>query len=228
VIQTVTGEEPNLSNLVIVMTEPENSADHSMAPGEPTETGAVQKETKATITAELLGTHIVVWSPQEGSTLYKEGFFGQPISIRKPKTFDFNCPVELSFLEALYLLEKQRIVLVDEKSRNQIQAQQLREYATKVYDEFDDKYLVYKDLRNRGYIVRPGLKFGADFGVYQHGPGIDHAPFIVHALPKGTTINPIETVRAGRLATTVRKKFIIATISPSGTVNYLIFEWKKM
>ena len=94
--------------------------------------------------------------------------------------------------------------------------------------EFEDKYLVYKDLRNRGYIVRPGLKFGADFGVYQHGPGIDHAPFIVHALPKGTTINPIETVRAGRLATTVRKKFIIATISPSGNVNYLIFEWKKM
>jgi tRNA-intron endonuclease len=210
------------------MSEPENSAEHGVAPGESAQTGAVQKETKVVVTAELLGTHIVVWNPQDGSALYKEGFFGQPISIRKPKTFDFNCPVELSFLEALYLLEKQRIALVDEKSRSQISVQQLREYATKVYDEFDDKYLVYKDLRNRGYIVRPGLKFGADFGVYQHGPGIDHAPFIVHALPKGTTINPIETVRAGRLATTVRKKFIIATISPSGTVNYLIFEWKKM
>jgi len=210
------------------MSEPENSAEHSLAPRESDERGAVQKETKVSVTAELLGTHIVVWNPQEGSALYKEGFFGQPISIRKPKTFDFNCPVELSFLEALYLLEKQRIALVDEKSRSQISVQQLREYATKVYDEFDDKYLVYKDLRNRGYIVRPGLKFGADFGVYQHGPGIDHAPFIVHALPKGTTINPIETVRAGRLATTVRKKFIIATISPSGSVNYLIFEWKKM
>jgi tRNA-intron endonuclease len=210
------------------MSEPENSPERGVAPGESAETDAAQKETKVSVTAELLGTHIVVWNPQEGSALYKEGFFGQPISIRKPKTFDFNCPVELSFLEALYLLEKQRIALVDEKSRSQISVQQLREYATKVYDEFEDKYLVYKDLRNRGYIVRPGLKFGADFGVYQHGPGIDHAPFIVHALPKGTTINPIETVRAGRLATTVRKKFIIATISPSGTVNYLIFEWKKM
>jgi tRNA-intron endonuclease len=210
------------------MSEPENSAEHGATPAESTETGVSQKEAKGPITAELLGTHIVVWNPQEGSTLYKEGFFGQPISIRKPKTFDFNCPVELSFFEALYLLEKQRINLVDEKSRSQISAQQLREYAMKVYDEFEDKYLVYKDLRNRGYVVRPGLKFGADFGVYQHGPGIDHAPFIVHALPKGTTINPIETVRAGRLATTVRKKFIIATISPIGNVNYLIFEWKKM
>jgi tRNA-intron endonuclease len=210
------------------MTEPGNSAQHSETPKESTETSVDKKETKGTITAELLGNHIVVWNPQEGSILYKEGYFGQPISIRKPKTFDFNCPVELSFLEALYLLEKQRINLIDEKSKGQITAQQLQEYAKRIYDEFDDKYLVYKDLRNRGYVVRPGLKFGADFGVYQHGPGIDHAPFIVHALPKGTTINPIETVRAGRLATTVRKKFIIATISPSGIVNYLIFEWKKM
>jgi tRNA-intron endonuclease len=183
---------------------------------------------KEVVTAELIGSHVVVWNPKEGSTLYKEGYYGQPISIRKPKTFDFNCPVELSLLEALYLLEKQRIKLIDEKTKNQITAQQLREYGAKVYNELDDKYLVYKDLRSRGYIVRPGLKFGADFAVYQHGPGIDHAPFVVHALPKGTTINPIETVRAGRLATTVRKKFIIATISLAGAVNYLIFEWKKM
>jgi tRNA-intron endonuclease len=210
------------------MAQSENSAEHREPPKEPTVSNSNKKETKESITAELLGTHIVVWSPQEGSTLYKEGFFGQPISIRKPKSFDFNCPLELSFLEALYLVEKQRVNLIDEKSKNRISAQELREYAMKIYNEFDDKYLVYKDLRSRGYVVRPGLKFGADFGVYQHGPGIDHAPFIVHALPKGTTINPIETVRAGRLATTVRKKFIIATITPSGVVNYLIFEWRKM
>jgi len=180
------------------------------------------------VTAELIGAHIVVWNPKEGSKLYKEGYYGQPISIRKPKTFDFTCPVELSLLEALYLLEKERIKLINSKTKNQMTARELQDYATKVYFEFDDKYVVYKDLRERGYVVRPGLKFGADFGVYQHGPGIDHAPFIVHALPKGTTINPIETVRAGRLATTVRKKFIIATIPPSGIVNYLIFEWRKM
>nr|MDO8134104.1 tRNA-intron lyase [Candidatus Njordarchaeum guaymaensis] len=210
------------------MTEPGESSEHSEVPGEPAGNLEKDQEVKEVITAELIGTHVVVWNPKDGSTLYKEGYYGQPISIRKPKTFDFNCPVELSLLEALYLIEKQRIKLIDEKTKNLITAQQLREYGTKVYQEFDDKYLVYKDLRSRGYIVRPGLKFGADYAVYQHGPGIDHAPFVVHALPKGTTINPIETVRAGRLATTVRKKFIIATISPDLRVSYLIFEWRKM
>jgi tRNA-intron endonuclease len=210
------------------MTQPSESSDQSkttLSAGEPI---SKERETKKPIIGELFEGHIIVWNPQDGSTLYKEGFYGQPISIRKPKTFDFACPVELSLLEALYLIEKQRINVIDKETKNQISSQQLQEYAQKVYEGFEDKYLVYKDLRNRGYVVRPGLKFGADFGVYQHGPGIDHAPFIVHALPKGTTINPIETVRAGRLATTVRKKFIIATISPAGVVTYLIFEWRKM
>ena len=211
-----------------VMTEPSKSFDNVEMRREPPLDQDKEKEVKEAITAELIGTHVVVWNPKDGSTLYKEGYYGQPISIRKPKTFDFNCPVELSLLEALYLMEKQRIKLIDGKTKNTITSQQLREYGMKVYNEFDDKYLVYKDLRNRCYIVRPGLKFGADYAVYQHGPGIDHAPFVVHALPKGTTINPIETVRAGRLATTVRKKFIIATISPEGKVGYLIFEWRKM
>lgn len=214
--------------MVTVMTQPSEDSAHSEVTKQAVESSSREKEGKKVITAELFGTHVIVWDPEEGSTLYKEGFFGQPISIRKPKTFDFNCPVELSLLEALYLVEKERIKLVHKETKNPVTAQKLREYAETVYDGFDDKYLVYKDLRRRGYVVRPGLKFGADYGVYQHGPGIDHAPFIVHALPKGTTINPIETVRAGRLATTVRKKFIIATISPQGKVGYLIFEWRKM
>lgn len=213
----------------IIMTEPGESSEHREMIGQPVgNLKEKEQEAKEVITAELIGTHVVVWNPKDGSTLYREGYYGQPISIRKPKTFDFNCAVELSLLEALYLMERQRIKLINEKTKNQITAQQLKEFGMKVYHEFDDKYLVYKDLRSRGYIVRPGLKFGADYAVYQHGPGIDHAPFVVHALPKGTTINPIETVRAGRLATTVRKKFIIATISLEGKIGYLIFEWKKM
>jgi tRNA-intron endonuclease len=70
------------------------------------------------------------------------------------------------------------------------------------------------------------LKFGADFAVYQHGPGIDHSPFLVHVLSSSSKMPPIEMVRAGRLATTVRKKFIIATIT-SKKAYYYAFSWFK-
>ncbi|MHA1229661.1 MAG: tRNA-intron lyase [Candidatus Helarchaeota archaeon] len=178
------------------------------------------------IEAELLQNRVIIWNPKDGSRLYKEGFYGKPLGIRKPKTPEFDRPLELSFFETLYLLEKKRIVLKDSKTGNKIEPNEFKEIAMKLHEGFKEKYLVYSDLREK-YVVRPGLKFGAVFAVYEHGPGIDHAPFIVHVLPSSEEISAIEMVRAGRLATTVRKKFVIATINMDNTISYYIFSWFK-
>ena len=178
------------------------------------------------ILAELIKNRVVVWNYEDGSKLYKEGFYGKPLGIRKPKSFEFDRPLELSLFESLYLLTKKKIEVYDKTKDSNLDAQALSEIAKENFVEFEDKYRVYFDLRERGYVVRPGLKFGADFAVYQYGPGIDHAPFIVHVLQNITAISSIEMVRAGRLATTVRKRFIIATIS-MGKVVYYMFTWFK-
>ncbi|MHA1607739.1 MAG: tRNA-intron lyase [Candidatus Freyarchaeota archaeon] len=178
--------------------------------------------------AELIeGNRVIVWDPEEGSQLYGEGFYGQPLGIRKPKTPQFNKPLELSLLEALYLLEKGRIRIYDAKDGHEITRRELEEKAEETYLDFKTKYVVYKDLREKGLVVRPALKFGADYAVYQHGPGIDHAPLIVSVVPEGTKLNPVDIVRAGRLATSVRKKFVIATVDPSGEPRYYVFSWFK-
>ena len=178
--------------------------------------------------AELIsGNRVIVWDPEEGSQLYAEKFYGQPLGIRKPKSPQFTRPLELSLLEALYLLEKGKIELTDATDGHKITKEELAEKAEQTYIDFKTKYTVYRDLREKGYVVRPGLKFGADFSVYEHGPGIDHAPLIVSVVPKGTQLSPIETVRAGRLATSVRKKFVIATVGPSGEPKYYMFTWHK-
>ena len=39
--------------------------------------------------------------------------------------------------------------------------------------------MVYRDLRESGLIVTPGIKFGCDFAVYKYGPGVEHAPYMV-------------------------------------------------
>lgn len=177
------------------------------------------------IAAHIVGNRVIVFNHEEGTELYKNGFFGKPVGIRKPKTFDFNRPLELSLLEAYYLLEQGKIEIYegDDKILNEDFLKMVRKH----YENFDSKYFVYKDLRGKNFVVRPGLKFGADFGVYEHGPGIDHAPFIVHVLPNTKKISAIEMVRAGRLATSVRKKFIIATLPLPDKINYFIFTWFK-
>jgi tRNA-intron endonuclease len=100
--------------------------------------------------------------------------------------------------------------------------------AKRLYEEFDDKYAVYRDLRESDLIVTPGIKFGCDFAVYKHGPGVEHAPYMVSVKKAKSDMTATEIVKAGRLATTVRKRFIIAVPnSEKAKIRYLIFKWFK-
>ncbi len=102
----------------------------------------------------------------------------------------------------------------------------LRRRARKLYEEFDFKYAVYKDLRDQGLIVTPGIKYGCDFAVYKQGPGVDHAPYMVSVKKAKDEVTATEVVKAGRLATTVRKRFIIAIPDlETERIRYLIFKW---
>ena len=87
--------------------------------------------------------------------------------------------------------------------------------------------MVYKDFREKGYVVNPGIKFGCDFAVYQSGPGIDHAPYIVQVYNKTDTISSTGVVLAGRLSSSVKKKFVLAIPSGKTKIDYLALDWWK-
>ncbi len=178
-----------------------------------------------TIPATFINSRVVIFNPLYASYLYvKEKFFGAPLGISKPRLEYFSKPSELSLIEAYYLLEKGRISVYDAENETQLTLQEFHDKAVSVHNKFKEKLKIYKDLRERGYIPRPGLKFGADFVVYKKGPGLEHSPFIVHVLPHDAKITAIDMVRAGRLATSVRKRFVLA--NPS-TTSYYFFEWFK-
>lgn len=181
------------------------------------------------IVAELVGTRLIVWPPKDGVALYRQGFFGKPVGIPKPKPDqDFSAPLVLDMMEALYLQEKGRIRVVDTRTRKQVTRGRLIKIAAVTYKAFELGYSVYRDLRDQGFIVTPGIRFGSDFAVYEHGPGIDHAPFIVTGRTEDDTMGPFEIVLAGRLATTVRKQFTIAVPrKKKDRMDYLVFRWFK-
>src|SRR5438034_9046679 len=105
-------------------------------------------------------------------------------------------------------------------------AEEMEKICVRSYTDFPEKYLVYRHFREVGYVVTPGIKFGADFAVYEHGPGIDHAPFIVSVETPESVMGPFEVVRAGRLATTVRKHVIISIPdTKSGMIVDLVVQW---
>jgi len=181
------------------------------------------------ISAELIGTRLIVWNHKDGLDLYRMGFFGKPVGIPKPKPEqEFKAPLMLDLMEALYLLDRKIIRVFDVKASRPVSRSKLLGLANKTYKQFNLGYSAYENLREKGLIVTPGIRFGSDFAIYEHGPGIDHAPFIVTVKREEETMGPFEVVLAGRLATTVRKQFTIAVPRRKGKkVDYLVFRWFK-
>jgi len=180
------------------------------------------------IPVEFVENFLIVWDSQQSSELYKMGYYGKPLGIPKPKTAEFNAPLLLDLMEGLYLAENKVIRVVEGPNERKVGLEKLRRRARRLYDEFDLKYEVYRDLRGNGFIVAPGIKFGCDFAVYKHGPGLEHAPYMVSVRKGEEDMTATEIVKAGRLATTVRKRFIVAIPGvETERIQYLIFKWFK-
>jgi tRNA-intron endonuclease len=177
------------------------------------------------IPSTFLNNRVIVFNPLFASFLYvKMKFFGAPLGISKPRLEYFSKPSELSLIEAHYLLKNDKITIFDPKLDKFYAHKEFYDICKEIHYKFEEKFIIYQDLRQKGYVPRPGLKFGADFVVYKKGPGLEHSPFIAHVSPSDEKITAIDIVRAGRLATSVRKKFVIA--NPL-TMSYYFFEWFK-
>jgi len=180
------------------------------------------------IKVELIDNFLVVWDSIEGSQLYRAGYYGKPIGIPKPKIPEFDAPLILDLMEGVYLVENKKIAIYEKPDERKVSLKKLKQKANQLYDGFEEKYAVYRDLRGSDLIVTPGIKFGCDFAVYKYGPGVEHAPYMVSVKKAGSDISATEIVKAGRLATTVRKRFIIAVPDlAADKVKYLIFKWFK-
>ncbi|NLB76877.1 MAG: tRNA-intron lyase, partial [Crenarchaeota archaeon] len=117
------------------------------------------------IKVELVENFLVVWNPTEGSQLYKTAYYGKPIGIPKPKVPEFDVPLVLDLMEGLYLTETEKIEIYEHTNQARVTQKKLRAKAKQLYEEFEEKYAVYHDMRDNGLIVTPGIKFGCDFAV---------------------------------------------------------------
>lgn len=123
--------------------------------------------------------------------------------------------------ETLFLVEKGKIDVG--KSFEEV----LDFFSSRI-DMFEAKYRVFKDFRERGYVIKTGLKFGAHFRVYPRGikPGEGHSNVLVHVYPENLKLEMPELSRMVRLARAVRKKIYIAIVDREGDVVY--YEFKRV
>ena len=94
---------------------------------------------------------------QAAFSLHEKSSFGEKKSGK----------IEYSVIEALSLLQEGKIAVFSGKK--QMLFEQLIKKFKKNDKKIETKLAVYSDLRNRGYIVKSALKFGAEFRVYNKG-----------------------------------------------------------
>jgi len=160
-------------------------------------------------TCILLKNRLILFDKKLAGQLLQKEFFGKPLGE----------VLQLSFVEALYLLERGilEIQTNDGKLLSQKKCITLME---KLQPDIEQRLMVYKDLKQRGLLVKTGFKFGAHFRAYRKQPDKTHAEYLIHVVNKGFTSIWAEISRAVRLAHSVNKEFVFARID-NETIDYI-------
>ncbi|MGI8720294.1 MAG: tRNA-intron lyase [Nitrososphaeraceae archaeon] len=124
----------------------------------------------------------------------------------------------LETYEALYLLYLNKLIITNGSVVN---FSDLLKHVLKYDKDIVTKFLVYRDLRSRGYVAKEGFGFGADFRVYERG-GYEkkQAKFVVFCVNEGVNVNVGELSKNVREIETMGKSAIAAVVERRGEVIY--------
>ncbi len=122
----------------------------------------------------------------------------------------------LSPLEIKYLEEKGKVNVIGEMDE-----------ASDLQEDFGIRFRTYGEMRDEGYVVKTGFKYGTHFRVYTGKPGEGHAPFLVHCLEKDEAYTWEDISQAVRVAHGVKKRMIYSIVYEE-KVKYLEIKWWRM
>ncbi|MBI2564847.1 tRNA-intron lyase [Candidatus Woesearchaeota archaeon] len=174
---------------------------------------------KATVTALFADDQVITENSNEARELFNQSRFGSLLEDGR---------VRLSFLETFYLIEKQKINLVNSRGKETLKEVFLKR-AKRVEPRFWIRYCIFKNIRDRGYIIKTALKFGADFRVYDRGvkPGEDHAKWVIFPVSEGETFTWHEFAAKNRVAHSTKKKLLIGVVDDESDVSYWECRWLR-
>ena len=163
-------------------------------------------ETK--ITAKFIDEKTIVINPKMQNILNERGF-----GESEKDTLILN-----SF-ETLYLLYNNKLEL-KKVNKNIIFDELIQKYIQK-NDDILTRFLLYRDLRTKGYVVKDGFGFGSDFRVYEKGTyGQKDAKFLIFAFNEGTQQKIGKLYKNIHEITQMGKEPIIAVIERRGEIIY--------
>ena len=163
-------------------------------------------ETK--ISAKWINEKTVVINPKMQNILMERGFGESE-----------KDSLILNSFETLYLLYNDKLEL--KKINKSIVFDELMQKYIQKNDDILTQFLLYMDLRTKGYVVKDGFGFGSDFRVYERGNyGLKDAKFLIFAFNEGTQQKISKLYKNIEEITKMGKEPIIAVIERRGEIIY--------
>lgn len=166
------------------------------------------------IQLQLIG-EVISSNDAEAHSIYEKSCFGEPRGEK----------ILYTLSEALFLVEKEKAEILSRGKKMSVK--ELLKKLQRIDKKIQIKYPVFKDLRERGYIVKTALKFGADFRVYDKGkrPGKEHAKWIIFVDYESNKTSWQEFAAKNRVAHSTKKKLLLAIVDEENDVSYYEVSW---
>ena len=161
-----------------------------------------------TVMGKLVKNHVIVESTETQKDLELKGLgeFNKTSFFLKP-------------FESLYLLYTGKLDL--QKNSKNIEFDDFLQSCIKEDPDALTKFLIFRDLRTKGYIVKDGFGFGSDFRVYERGQfGKKDAKYLVFALNEGKQEKVGQLQKKIEEITKMGKEPIISVIERRGEIIY--------
>ncbi|MEM2321364.1 MAG: tRNA-intron lyase [Candidatus Bathyarchaeia archaeon] len=169
-----------------------------------------EKASRRVIEAFLRDNGVLIKNPEDSEKLLSRGY-----GIKK------NDGLLLTFYEAMYLHSKGIIKVLVEETGVCLSFQDLLEKYKAIEKNAWIKYLVYRDLRGRGYIVREGFGLGVDFRLYGRGEyNKDAADYLVYSMYEGMALSVEDLTQVLMRSQNLKKTLILAVVSRRGEIVY--------
>jgi len=164
------------------------------------------------ISAVYTATGIVVPAWNEANRLYQDGYG----SLMKDKRV-----LSLQPSEALYLVERQKISVIEEQTKERRVFRELLQMFSEEDPDIWTRFIVYRDLRTRGFVAKGGKGPGIDFHVYERGSYGKKVPrYMVYTVWEGSKV-PVE--RLGKVLDEATRSDMIlrlAVVDRRGEIVY--------
>ncbi len=159
----------------------------------------------------LRGDYVEVREQSEGSRLYGKGNYGYPRS---------GGGVDLDLVEAVFLVETGRLKVVLQDG-TPVGYPELFRHAARELDGFDTKYMVYRDLRGRGLIVK--FESGNfDISVFPGGKNMSNSrpEFMVRAVSERDAVDIAKLIGEAKELSERKRKLMYGVVDEEGDVTY--------